>query len=340
MISGKIKFALIGCGYWGANFLRIISGSSLASLKYVCDTDTERLSALMRKFPNITFVSDIAEVIQDPEVQAVVVCTPVETHLPLTEMLLKSGKHVLCEKPLTATSDGCQYLYELAKQQQLKLLVGHVFEYNSVIRYMKSMITQGQIGHVHYLQLIRMGLGPVRKDVSVIFDLAAHDVAIAISMLGRMPVAVSATGVSYLKTELEDVAFIQLEFPDRVLASINVSWIDPIKQRLVKVVGEKKMLVFDDVSIGEKLKIIETGTNYQNNQGDFGSFQLSVKDGEIVIPNLHYPESLVCEFEHFADCIANNTEPLTNALYARQVVQVLEAAQASVRKGGQKIRID
>ena len=305
----------------------------------VCDVDVNNLALLINKYPHVSFTDDLQDIINNPEIEAVVICTPVNTHFELTEKLMLAGKHVLCEKPLTGNAEQCEYLYHLARKQGVKLLVGHVFEYNSVVRYMKAMVEQDRIGKVLYLQLMRMGLGPVRKDVSVVFDLAAHDVAIVISLMRQMPVAISAIGSCFLQEDVEDVAFIQLEFPEKVIASISVSWIDPIKQRLVKVVGAKKMLVFDDVSVGEKLRIIETGKNYQTSPGDFGSFQLSVKDGEIVIPNLQYTESLICEFEHFAACIKGREEPLTDALYAAKVVKVLEAAQASIRQNGKKIML-
>lgn len=337
MRPDKIKCALIGCGYWGANFLRIISNSDLATLEKVCDIDTGNLALLTNKYPHISFTNDVDQIANNPEIQAVIICTPVNTHFELTEKLIKAGKHVLCEKPLTDSAGRCEDLHLLAQHHGVKLLVGHVFEYNSVIRYMKEMVDQDQIGKVLYLQLMRMGLGPVRKDVSVIFDLAAHDVAIAISLMRQIPAAVSASGSCFLQDEVEDVAFIQLEFAEKVIASISVSWIDPIKQRVVKVVGAKKMLVFDDVSLSEKLRIIETGKNYQTSPGDYGSFQLSVKDGEIVIPNLQYTESLVNEFDHFIACIRGTEEPLTDAAYAARVVRVLEAAQASIRQGGKKI---
>ncbi|MBS1625948.1 MAG: Gfo/Idh/MocA family oxidoreductase [Bacteroidetes bacterium] len=339
MLPAKIKFALIGCGYWGANFLRILAGSPLVTLVSVCDTDAGRREAMQALYPHVTFTGDIADVTGDTEIHAAVICTPVETHLPLTEQLLRSGKHVLCEKPLTSTAQECLYLYDLAQQMQRCLMVGHVFEYNSVINYMQHMIAADQIGPLRYLQFTRMGLGPVRRDVSVVFDLAAHDVAIALSIAGTMPLSVMATGQSFQPSGLEDVAFIQLIFPRGVIASINVSWLDPIKQRLVKVVGRDKMLLFDDLSLGEKLKIVEMGQNYQDAKGDFGSFQLSVKDGQIIIPNLQYPESLLTELEHFAECIRTGAVPRTDGRYAYRVVRVLEAAQESIRHDGKKIWI-
>ena len=329
----------MGCGYWGNNFLRVIQNSDSATLVKVCDTDIKRADALSSKHAQINFTSDVDQIIYDSQIEAVVICTPVSTHFNITEKLLLAGKHVLCEKPLTKSADQCEYLYQLAKKQKVKLLVGHVFEYNSVVQHMKRVIQRNEIGPILYFQFTRVGLGPVRNDANVVFDLAAHDVSLAISLMGKMPIAVVANGSCFLQDQIEDVAFIQLEFADHVYATINVSWLDPIKQRLVKVVGSRKMLLFDDVSVSEKLKIIETGKNYQEQSGDFGTFQLSVKDGEILIPNLQHPEPLVTEFHHFTACIRGSEEPLTDARYAAKVVKVLEAAQASILENGKRVLI-
>ncbi len=337
MKSREIKFALVGCGYWGANFLRIISNADDASLRVICDTNSNNISAISARHPQVRLMSDVAAVAADPDIDAAVVCTPVDTHLAITEMLIRAGKHVLCEKPLAQTAAQCQYLYDLALEHKVILLTGHVFEYNPVIRYMKQMVDENTIGAIRYMQLMRMGLGPMRSDVSVVFDLAAHDVAICISMMGQMPLSVMASGSCFVKEGIEDVAFMQLEFPGKVIAGIGVSWLDPIKQRLVKIVGERKMMVFDDISVTEKLKIIDTGKNYQSTPGDFGSFQVSVKDGQIVIPNVQYTESLVAEFDHFTACIMGREKPITDAAYAARVVRVLEAAQESIRQDGKKI---
>ncbi len=283
MTHNKIKFAIIGCGYWGPNFMRIIMHSESAELKIVCDTDLSKLSSLSLKNPTVYFTPNIDEILHDNEIQAVVVCTPVNTHFQLTEKLLKAGKHVLCEKPLSDKVSHCEILHQLATKNNLTLMVGHVFEYNNVVLYMKKLIDQNELGELRYIQFVRMGLGPIRNDVSVLYDLASHDISLAISFLRQMPLTVIANGADFLQKGIEDVAFIQLEFPNKVLVSISVSWLDPMKQRLLKIVGENKMLLFDDVSVSEKLKIVEAGKNYQTNSGDFGSFQLSIKDGEIVI---------------------------------------------------------
>lgn len=335
----KPNIALIGCGYWGRNFLRILNNSNRSVLYKVCDTSAERIAQLQAEMPHLSFSTQPDAIINDPAIQAVVLCTPVDTHYTLAKQLLQAGKHVLCEKPLTDNYEQAIELQKLATQQALVLLTGHVFEYHHAVQHMKTLLQNQAIGTLQYMQFVRMGLGPVRNDVNVIFDLAAHDVGMAITFAGQMPVAVSATASGVNSRGLEEVAFIQLEFAGGVPAAISVSWLDPIKQRLVKVVGSKKMLVFDDVSTTEKLKIIETGSGYQSTGGDYGSFQLAVKDGEITIPNLPVSEPLSNEFNHFMDCLSGRAVALTNGPYAANVVRVLQAAQQSLRQGGKKITL-
>lgn len=337
MPTTKPNIALIGCGYWGSNFLRIMLNSPLVNLKTVCDADNERIGNIQNLYPAIKCTGNYYDIVNDPTIDAAVVCTPVNTHFDISLALLQNGKHVLCEKPLTPSAALCESLKQEADTQKRILLTGHVFEYHHAVKHMKNLIAGQAIGKVQYLQFTRMGLGPTRSDVNVIFDLAAHDVGMAQTLVGQMPLAVTANGSGINRNGLEEVAFIQLEFPDKVFAVINVSWIDPIKQRLVKVVGTKKMMVFDDVSATEKLKIIDTGTGYQLPGGDYGSFQMAVKDGDIVIPNLPVSEPLADEFNHFLNCIKGEAAPLTNATYAANVVRVMEAANQSLLQNGKKV---
>ena len=339
-MQSKVNFGLIGCGYWGPNFIRIIQNSRSAKLSRVCDTDAGRLSQFAERNERVLFSENIEDIINDDKIEAVIVCTPVQSHFEITKKLLLAGKHVLCEKPLANTSAHCEELDRIANRAGKKLMVGHVFEYNAVVLHMKKLIAAHDIGDVLYMQFARMGLGPIRKDVNVVFDLASHDVSIAASLMGAQPISVIANGACFVQPGIEDVAFIQLEFANQVFANINVSWIDPIKQRIVKVVGSKKMLLFDDVSTTEKLKIIEAGKDYQVSSGDFGSFQLSTKDGEVIIPNLLHPEPLIEEFNHFVNCIKNkDMVPVTNAKHATSVVTTLEAIQSSIHNKGAKIAI-
>lgn len=334
-----IRFGIIGCGYWGPNFVRIVQQTNGVELIAIADVDPEKINSLSQKHPNTICTTAVDEVIQHPDIDAIIISTPVSSHYGLVSAALKAGKHVLCEKPLALTTNECNILERLAEMESKVLLVGHVFEYNRVVRYMKQAVASGKIGDVLYLSLLRTGLGPVRSDVNVTYDLAAHDISIILALLEQMPIAVSANGSSFIRKGIEDVAFATLEFANDLKANISVSWIDPIKQRQVKVVGSKKMLLFDDVSVSEKLKVFETGKDYQTDSGDFGSFQLSVKDGDIVIPNIPFREPLLEEFEHFVACIHGQEQPLTNAKRAGKVVTILEAIQDSLNNNGLKIRL-
>jgi predicted dehydrogenase len=340
MDLGNLGIAIIGCGYWGSNFIRIVQNTPQVRIVALCDTDSDKLKNLTSLYPNLILTDEYDTILNDCNIDAVIICTPVITHFKITNAFLKSGKHVLCEKPLDITFLSGLELAQLAKNSGLTLLVGHVFEYHSIFKYMKKLVSIGTIGKIQYLHFTRMGLGLQRSDVNVVFDLAAHDVGMAISLLGIQPVAVSANGFGFNIDGQEEVAFLQLEFPDKVFVLIDVSWIDPIKQRVVKVVGTKKMLVFDDVSTSEKLKIIDIGNSYHQPNADYGSFQMAVKDGDIIIPNVPTSEPLVEEFIHFIECIKYKGDAITDGIYASNVIKVLEAANQSLRKNGERIWIN
>jgi len=292
----------------------------------------------MKLFPGVEFTTSFDDIVQNPAITAVIISTPVKTHFELAKQCLVAGKHVLCEKPMTQTSQEARELIELSRKKKLVLMPGHVFEFNSIVRYMKRLLDAKRIGEVIYISMFRTGLGPIRNDVNVVYDLASHDISILNLLLGSPPVTVSAIGKSFVKSSREDVAIISFEFPGKVIASLTVSWMDPIKQRLIKVVGTKKMLLFDDVS-AEKLKVINTGKNYQSLKGDFGSFQLSTKDGDILIPNIKYPEPLKLEYEHFINCIRKGKSPMPDAESGSSVVKVLEAVCQSIKQNGKKISL-
>jgi predicted dehydrogenase len=333
----KLKIGLIGCGYWGRNYLRIINQCNDVDLVSIADKDISRLDGLAETYPDVKLSINSNDVISDWDIDAVVVCTSVSSHYALVSLALHAGKHVLCEKPLALTVAECDKLASISRSVEKVLLIGHVFEYNSVVRYMIDAIRERNIGALHYISFLRTGLGPIREDVNVVYDLASHDVSIALSLSGAKPIAVTAFGSCIIKEGREDVAFIVLEFEGRLKVQISCSWIDPMKQRQVKVVGSKKMMLFDDVSATEKLRVIDTGKEYQNNSGDFGSFQLSVKDGAITIPNIPYPEPLQTEFRHFIDCISGIARPLTGVEYATDTVRVLEAVQKSLKNNSTRI---
>jgi predicted dehydrogenase len=336
----KLGIGIIGCGYWGPNFVRITNTHNRVSVRKVCDKDPVKLREISRRYPGLECVSDISTLLGDDSIHAVIICTPVVTHFDIARRSLMAGKHVLCEKPLTLSVVEAEALHEIAIQRGLTLMTGHVFEYNSIVLYLQSKILEDSFGDLVYIQMQRMGLGPARTDVNVAYDLAAHDISIVLMLLGQMPLSVSARGSSFISQDGEDTAFIVLEFPRRVLVQINVSWIDAVKQREIKVVGTKQVLLFNDISLTEKLKIFNNERNYQSADGDFGSFQLSVKDGDVFIPNISYPEPLSVEFDHFIDCTLHSKTPKTDSQNAIRVIRVLEAIDMSLRQDGAKVMLE
>ena len=327
---------IIGCGYWGPHFIRLARESLQSRLILVCDTNLSRVKECRKLFPEVEFTVSPIDIVRNEDISAVIICTPVITHYRLAKQCLTAGKHVLCEKPMTQTSQEAKELIALSRRNKVVLMPGHVFEFNSVVQYIKRLIASKKIGEVIYINMIRTGLGPVRNDVNVIYDLASHDISILNLLLGNPPLAVSAIGKSFVNSNREDVALISFEFPSKVIASLTVSWMDPIKQRLIKIVGTKKMLLFDDVS-NEKLKVINTGKTYQSLKGDFGSFQLSTKDGDILIPNIIYLEPLKIEYDYFINNIIKGKAPVSDAENGLKVIKTLEAICYSVKNNGKKI---
>lgn len=335
----KLGVALIGYGYWGPNYARVVSAHKGMELVAVADSDPERLAVARDHLGETAFYGDAREAFLDNSVDAVIIATPVESHAGLVRAALEAGKHVLCEKPLALGAGTVMELARVAEAHSRTLMSARIFEYNAVVRYMREYLQHNDIGRLLYLQSERCGLGPIRRDVNVVYDLATHDISIILYLLGELPQYVTATGSCYFNPEVADVAFVNLEFDNEVKASIQVSWLDPIKQRKLRLIGTRKMLVFDDVSVHEKLKIINSGQSYLDSGGDFGRFQLSVKDGDILIPHIDYKEPLREEVDHFLHCIRTGETPLTDAGSAYRVARVLDAVNSSLQHGGRRTKV-
>jgi len=334
-----LRFATVGVGYWGPNYVRLLSSTKNISLQTVCDLKQANLDKIKENFPSIHTTTSLDEVAQDKTIDAVIVCTPLKSHYSIVKKLLESGKNVLCEKPLTYTSAESQDLIDVAKKNNVKLAVGQIFEYNSCVQYTKKLLKENVLGDIMYLHFKRTGLGPIRQDVNAMWDLASHDISIALNLLGVNPISVSAFGQSYIQKDVDDVVFINLEFPNKVIVNIHVSWLDPCKVRTATVVGTQKMLVFDDISLSEKIRIYDKGASYQPKSFDYSEFQLSLRDGGISIPNIKYDEPLKTEVMDFIDSIRNNREPYTNGVSGYNVVKVLEACQYSLENQNQKVTL-
>jgi predicted dehydrogenase len=327
--------ALIGHGYWGPNLLRNYMDIPGVTLKWVCDLRPEVLDAARRRYPTVQTTTSVDDVLGDPEVDGVLIATPIGTHYQLSEAALLAGKHVFVEKPLTASAVQCAALTELAAERNLTLMVGHTFIYSPPVRKVKQLIDAGELGEVRFVTMQRVNLGLHQKDASVIWDLAAHDISILDYWLGEMPCVVGCMGRDCMRNGIPDVAFVNLQYLSGVVALVHVSWLSPVKLRRTVVVGDRKMLVYDDTEPVEKVKVFDHGAEFKEPES-FAEFQMVYRTGDIVSPKIDNAEPLRLEAEHFLYSIDNGHDPITNGAMGLRVVAALEAADASLREGVRK----
>jgi predicted dehydrogenase len=284
----------------------------------------------------------VEELINDPEIDAVAVATPVSTHYALGRAVLEAGKHLFVEKPMAGAVHECRELIEIAERKNLQIMVGHTFLFTPAVRKIRTLIDDGDLGEIYYVSITRVNLGIFQKDVNVVWDLAPHDIAMLNHLFAANPSVVSATGRCYVQREkqIEDVAFLTLEYPGRQLAHIHVSWLDPNKIRRATFVGRRRMLVYDDVSQLEKIRVYDKGVEVQPHYENFGEFQLSYRSGDVFIPRIEQIEPLKIETSHFVDCLAGRSEPISNGRHGLEVVEVLEKACQSIREDGRPYELE
>jgi predicted dehydrogenase len=336
--SAEVRVAAVGCGYWGPNVIRNLDALEGFELRWVCDTDPDRLMPVAGRYPSARSTLDLQDLFEDPAVDAIYLATPVSTHYELARRALLEGKHVLIEKPLATTVEQAEELATIAADKHLTLMVGHTFVFSPPVRKVRELIDSGSIGPIYYVETTRVNLGLFQKDVSVLWDLGPHDLSILIYWLGEVPRQVSARGRSYLGEALEDVAFLTLEFPSGILAQVQLSWLAPSKLRRTSIVGRQKMIVYDDLEPVEKVKIFDRGVDRQ--PASFGEFQLTYRSGDILSPRLDTTEPLYLECQHFLDCIRSGRTPDASARSGVDVVRVIQAAERSLRCDGAPQRID
>ena len=331
--SATLRVGIVGFGQWGPNHARILRSLEGCDVVRICDHDPVRRETAQRQFRGVEVTANPADVVAAGDIDAVVIATPVSSHVPLAEQALLAGKHVLCEKPLAATARECRLLRDLAVSRQLTLMVGHVFLYNPGVRQLKADLDRGELGRPYYLAATRTNLGPVRHDVGAIADLASHDISIFNHLLGSTPSEVSATGGSFLRQGIEDVAFLTLHYPPGIVCHAHVSWLNPRKVRQVTVVGDRRMAVWDDMNLQEPIRYHDKGVT-AGDYSSFGEFQLILRDGAITIPKLRLFEPLACQDQEFVDCIRSGRRPTADAEFGLGVVRVVEAAATSLAQGG------
>ena len=330
----NIKVGVLGCGYWGPKLARNFNAIPGAELYMVSDLREERLEHMAGLYPRVKVTQDYTELL-DSEVEAVAIATPVSTHYEMARAALEHGKHILVEKPLTDNSAQAQELIDLARDKGRVLMVGHTFEYNPAVEFLREFIAGGQLGQVYYINASRVNLGIFQQDINVVWDLAPHDISILLYILGVEPVSVSARGSAYVQPGIHDVAYLTLRFPDGVMADVRVSWLDPCKIRRITVVGSLKMVVYDDVEPVEKIKIYDKGVEKPPYSDTFEEFHLSYRYGDITTPAISTAEPLSLECAHFLDCIRDGKTPRSNGLDGLRVVRILEHAQRSLLNGGE-----
>jgi predicted dehydrogenase len=337
--SRKLGVAVVGCGYWGPNLIRNFGACPTTEVVALCDQSPETLARAAASCPSARPVDDFRAVLSDPAVEAVAIATPVATHGPLATAALRAGKHVLVEKPMALSSREAEDLVSLADRAGLTLMVDHTFIYSSPIRKIKELIDAGELGEIYYLDSVRINLGIFQNDVSVIWDLAPHDLSIVEHLLGRLPRSVAATGTCHTKSDLEDVAYLSLDFGGSLLASFHVNWLSPVKVRHLIIAGSRKSLVYNDLNHWEPVKVYDRGITVNESPETRRGLLVNYRTGDIWSPHLESTEPLQNVVRHFADCVRTGQHPLTDGEAGLRVVRILEAAQRSIKAQGGRITL-
>jgi predicted dehydrogenase len=328
---------VIGYGYWGPNIVRNLHGLEHCQLAAVCDKSAAALTRASRTYPGVHLTTDFDEILTSPDIDAVAVITPVWTHFDLAKAALLQGKHVFVEKPFTSTSEQAEELIELAARKNLKIMVDHTFLFSGSVRKIKDLVDGGTLGPLYYFDSTRVNLGLFQHDVSVVWDLAPHDLSIMSHIIGEQPEAVVATGGQHLNGHA-DMAFITVYFPRDIIAHINVNWLSPVKVRTTLIGGRDKMLVWNDLEADEKIKVYDKGVEITNGQNVY-DLLVSYRSGDVWSPRVEQTEALKVELEYFIDCIVNDRTPLNGGAAGLAVVKLLEAAERSLKARGQLVAL-
>jgi predicted dehydrogenase len=333
--SDVIKFGVIGYGYWGPNVVRNLDHIEGSEVVAVSDKSPAALKRVAKSYPNVKVSPDSNAVITSPDIDAIAVVTPVWTHYELTKAALENGKHVFVEKPFTSNAAQAEELINLAARKNLKIMVDHTFLFTGAVKKIGQILEVGTLGKIYYYDSTRVNLGLFQHDINVIWDLATHDLAIIDHLIKEAPEAISATGQHHLNG-YEDIAFITIYFPNKVIAHINVNWISPVKIRTTLIGGEKKMLVWNDLEADEKLKIYDKGVDVKSQEGMY-NLLVSYRSGDMWAPQVEQVEALKMELNYFIDCIREDRTPFNDGCAGLKVVRMLEAANESLSKRGELV---
>jgi predicted dehydrogenase len=335
----SIGVGVIGYGYWGPNLVRNFAEVAEARVMAVSDLDETRREAASRRYPSVRVTEDFRTILADPAVEAVAIATPVRTHFAIAAAALSAGKHVLVEKPIAATSAEAAELTTMARRAGRVLMVGHVFVYTGAVMKIRELINEGSLGSLFYYDSVRVNLGLFQSDVNVMWDLAVHDLSILDSLVGERPLSVSAYAVSHVPGQPENIAYITLVFPERMLAHLHVNWLAPVKVRRTLIGFENKMIVYDDVEPSEKIKVYDKAAVLQETAETKYRLLVSYREGDMWSPRLETGEGLKSEVLHFLDCIRTGRVPLSDGESGWRIVRILEAAEESMREGGRMVKL-
>jgi predicted dehydrogenase len=332
-----VKFGVVGYGYWGPNVVRNLDRLESAEVVAVCDKSPASRKKVAKAYPDVLVTEDSAELMSSPDIDAIAVVTPVWTHYELAKAALLNDKHIFVEKPFTSNAAQAQELIELAAQRNLKIMVDHTFLFTGAVTKIKQLLDDGSLGKLYYYDSTRVNLGLFQHDVNVVWDLAPHDLSIIDHLIEQTPEAISATGQTHLNGH-EDVAYITVYFPDKVIAHINVNWLSPVKVRTTLIGGEKKMLVWNDLEVDEKIKIYDKGVKVTSREGLY-DLLVHYRSGDMWAPQIEQVEALTRELSYFVDCITNDKTPVNDGEAGLRVVRMLEAANESIRQRGAVVRL-
>jgi predicted dehydrogenase len=339
-----INLAQIGVGDWGPNLLRNFYIMDDVIVKKVIDIDLGRIEYVKKNYKSIAVGTDIKKILEDDSIEAVIIATPAGLHYDMAKKILLSGKHCFVEKPLALKTSEAEELINIAKNKDLILMVGHVFLYNAAVNYLKECIGKGELGKIYYIYAQRLNLGRIRSDVNALWNLAPHDISIILYLLEKIPVSVTAVGMSYIQSNIEDVVFMNMKFGDGTIAHSHVSWLDPKKVRTLTIIGSKKMAIYDDVS-DNKIQIFDKGIDINSKDDslgefdNFGKFQLIKRAGDIYIPKINFIEPLKSETFHFIDCINKKKNPVSDGPNGLIVTKIIEAAMESLKNQSREIEL-
>jgi predicted dehydrogenase len=333
-----MRIGVIGYGYWGPNVVRNFHALDSCEVALVADRNSKCEERLKKAFPSIPFATDENQILASPNIDVVAVVTPVWTHFDLARRALKNGKHVFVEKPFTCSVAQAEELIELADRKNLKIMVDHTFLFTGAVKKIKELVVKRELGDLYYYDSLRVNLGLFQHDVNVIWDLAPHDLSIMDHVIAEKPEAVVATGEKHLNG-VEDVAFITVYFPKRIIAHVNVNWLSPVKVRTTLIGGEKKMLVWNDLEADEKIKIYDKGVSMSSNPSNLHQLLVSYRSGDMWAPQVEQVEALRDETAYFLRCIQENKTPFNDGVAGMRIVKLLEAAVRSVQNRGEAVTL-